>query len=63
MLHFLTEWSDTFRSVFVYGKEKKSLKNIYIITAQKKFTFLRRFDHKNTVFGISRNLIDKLVFK
>ena len=29
----------------------------------KKLTFLRRFDHKSTVFGISRNLIDKFVFK
>ena len=29
----------------------------------KKFTFLRRFDCKNTVSGISRNLIDKLVYK
>ena len=29
----------------------------------KKFIFLRRFDRKNTVFGISRNLLDKLVFK
>ena len=29
----------------------------------KKFTFLRRFDCKNTVLGISRNVIDKLVFK
>ena len=25
----------------------------------KKFTFLRRFDSKNTVFGILRNLIKK----
>ena len=25
------------------------MKKKYIITVQKKFTFLRRFDHKNTV--------------
>ena len=38
------------------------MKKIYHNRA-KNFTFLRRFDLKNTVFGISRNLIDKLVFK
>ena len=27
----------------------------------KKFTFLKRFDRKNTVSRISRNLIEKLV--
>ena len=57
-----TEWSDTFRSLFVYGKKQESRKK-YIITVQKNFTFLRRFDRKNKVLGISRNLIDKLVFK
>ena len=57
-----TEWSDTFRSFFVYGKKQESRKK-YIITVQKNFAFLRRFDRKNTVLGISRNLIDKLVFK
>ena len=40
------------------------MKKIIIITVQKKFTFLlKRFDGKNTVLAISRNLIDKLVFK
>ena len=58
-----TEWSDTFRSFFVYEKKQESRKK-YIITVQKNFTFLRRlFDRKNTGLGISRNLIDKLVFK
>ena len=33
------------------------------ITVQNNFIFLRGFDRKNTVFGISRNLIEKLVFK
>ena len=56
------EWSDTFRSFFAYGKEQESRKK-YIVTVQKNYTFLRRFDRKNTVFGISRNLIDKFVFK
>ena len=57
-----TEWSDTFRSFFVYGKKQESRKK-YIITVQKNFIFLRRFERKNTVLGISRNLIDKFVFK
>ena len=56
-----TEWSDTFRSFFVYGKKQESRKKH--ITVEKNFTFLRRFDRKNTLLGISRNLIDKLVFK
>ena len=59
---FSTEWSDTFRSFFVCGKKEESRKK-YIITVQKNFSFLRRFDRKNTVSGISRNLIDKFVFK
>ena len=58
-----TEWSDTFRSIFVYGKKQESWKKKYVITVQKKLIFLRRFNHKNTVFGISRNLMDKFVFK
>ena len=29
----------------------------------KKFTFLMGFDRKNTVFGISRNLIGKACFQ
>ena len=59
---FSTKWSDTFRIFFVYGKKQESSKNIYHNT-YKKFTFLRRFDCKNMVFGISRNLIEMLVFK
>ena len=47
--------------VFLYTERSKNHENI--ITVQKNFTFLRRFDRKNTVFGISRNLIDKFVFK
>ena len=38
------------------------MKKIYHNRA-KRLIFLRRFDHKNTVFGILRNLIDKFVFK
>ena len=49
--------------VFCVWKEARIKKKIYIITVQKNFTFLRRFDRKNMVLGISRNLIDKLVFK
>ena len=35
----------------------------HVITMQKGITFIRGFDRKSTVFGISRNLIDKIVFK
>ena len=49
--------------VFLYTERSKNHEKKYIITLQKNFTFLRRFDRKNTVFGISRNLIDKFVFK
>ena len=49
--------------VFCIWKEARIKKKKYVITVQKNFTFLRRFDRKNTVLGISRNLIDKFVFK
>ena len=49
--------------VFLFMERSKNHEKKYIITVQKKLTFLRRVDHKNTVFGISRNLIDKFVFK
>ena len=49
--------------VFLYMERSKNQEKKYFITVQKNFTFLRRFDRKNTVLGISRNLIDKLVFK
>ena len=42
-------WSDTFRSVLVYGKEQKSRKK-YFITVRKKFIFLRGFDRGNIFF-------------
>ena len=57
-----TKCSDTFRSFFVCGKEQEVRKKICHHRA-KKFTFLRGFDRKNKVFGISRNLIDRFVFK
>ena len=49
--------------VFGIWKRARILKKKHIRTVQKKITFLRRFDRKNTVFGMSRNLIEKLVFK
>ena len=49
--------------LFLYMERSKNQEKKYIITVRKNFTFLRRFDRKNTVLGISRNLIDKLVFK
>ena len=48
--------------VFCIWKEARIKKKIHH-NCKKKFTFLRRFDRKNTVLGISRNLIDKFVFK
>ena len=49
--------------VYLYMERSKDQEKKYIITVQKSFTFLGRFDRKNTVLGVSRNLIDKLVFK
>ena len=50
--------------VFLYMERSKNQeKKIHHNRAKKNFTFLRRFDRKNTVLGISRNLIDKFVFK
>ena len=41
--------SDTFKSVLIYGKEQESRKkNIH--HRAKNFTFLRRFDSRNTFF-------------
>ena len=48
--------------VFCIRKEAR-IKKKNIQYPCKKFAFLRRFDRKNTVLGISRNLINKLVFK
>ena len=48
--------------VSLYVERSKNLEK-NVITVQKKFTFLRGFDRKNKVFGISRNLIDRFVFK
>ena len=47
----------------LYMGRSKNPEQKHIITVQKEFTFVRRFDCKNTVFGISRNLIDKLLLK
>ena len=59
---FSTKWSDTFGTLFAYGKEQESEKK-YIITVQKKFTFLRRFDCKIALFEISKSLIQKACFQ
>ena len=46
MLNFFSKtWSDTFRSVLVYGKEQKSRKTCH--NRAKKFIFLRRFDRRD----------------
>ena len=57
-----TKSSHTFRSFFVCGKEQESRKNIRYHRA-KKIHLPKGFDRKNKVFGISRNLIDRFVFK
>ena len=62
MLDFFDRIVSYFQKLFVYGKKQEPRKK-YTITMQKKITFLRRFDHKNMVLGISRNLKNKLVFK
>ena len=51
--------------VSLYVERSKNLEKKYvkIYHRAKKFTFLRGFDRKNKVFGISRNLIDRFVFK
>ena len=49
--------------ISLYVERSKNLEKKYVITVQKIFTFLRGFDRKNKVFGISRNLIDRFVFK
>ena len=49
--------------VFLFMEGSKNQEKKYIITVQKNLTFLRRFDRKNTVLGILRNLINKFVFR
>ena len=46
---FWKMWSDTFKSVLVYGKEQESRRKIFHNRA-KKFIFLRSFDRRNTFF-------------
>ena len=48
--------------VSLYVERSKNLEK-NMSSPCKKFTFLRGFDHKNKVFGISRNLMDRFVFK
>ena len=60
---FLRQNGPILSEVFLYMERSKNQEKRCIITVQKNFTFLRRFDRKNAVLGISRNLIDKLVFK
>ena len=47
----------------INGKEQEGRKKIGHNRAKKKFTLLREFDRRNTLFEISRNLIQKAVFK
>ena len=49
--------------VSLYVEKSKNLEKKICHHRAKKFTFLRGFDRKNKVFGISRNLIDRFVFK
>ena len=41
---------DTFRSVLIYGKEQESRKKELFHNRAKNFTYLRRFDRRNTIF-------------
>ena len=54
--------SDTSRSVLIYVKKREPRKKMFRNRA-KNFTFLRRFDSKNTFCEISRNLIRKGCFQ
>ena len=63
MLDFFRQNGLILSEVFLYMERSKNNEKKDIITVHKKFTLPRRLDRKNTVFGISRNLIDKLVFK
>ena len=63
MLDFFDKMVWYFQKIFLCMEASKNHEKTYIITVQKTVTFLMRFNRKNTVFGISRNLIDKLVFK
>ena len=54
-VRFFRQNSLILSEVFCIGKGARIMKKIYHNCA-KKFILLRRFDHKNTVFGISRNL-------
>ena len=58
---FLKTWSDTFRSVLMYGKEQESRKTCH--DRAKKTHVPERVSLEKHVFYISRNLIGKLVFK
>ena len=49
--------------VSLYMERSKNLEKKMSSPCKKKFTFLRGFDCENKVFGISRNLIDRFVFK
>ena len=54
MLDFLRQNGLTLSEVFLYMERSKNLeKNIAV---QKKFTFLRGFDRKNTVFESNSSL-------
>ena len=60
---FSKTWSDTFRSVLVYGKGQESRQKIFHNREKKKkFIFLRSFDRRNKLFCVSRNLIRKGCF-
>ena len=49
--------------VFLYMERSKNLENKYVITIKRKFTFPKGFDSKNTVFEMSRNLIQNACFQ
>ena len=62
-VEFLRQNDLIFSEVFLYAERSKNHEKKIYHNRAKSFSFLRRFDCENTVFGISRNLIHKLVFK
>ena len=62
MSDFFQQNSLIFSEVFLFIERSKNFENICHNRA-KVFTFLGRFDRKNTLFEISRKLIQKACFQ
>ena len=63
MLDFSKKKGLILSEAFLYMERSKNLEKKLYHNQAKKFTFLREFDHKNTVFEILRNLIRNACFQ